>query len=418
MAGDQPGRADSAPLSPLDLVARGGFDSWHTYELSRDFAERVRLVIHTRWLLLALITGYGLLSALFYIAGGFRDVLFANLTLPIAALALTAAYNGALHVAAERLSSQRLLNHGQLLLDIIAVTVIIHFSGGVLSWFWAVYLLITLEAAVLLDTKRDAWLIGAFGGLLHGALLTAEFYQWIPPVTMPFVDASLQHTLTYEFLAWSWVAAMNLAVALIGGFLMDAVRERERALRAMSTTDGLTGLYNRAYFYRRLDSEIERCRRHGRLLSVLSIEIDHFRQYSEQFGHVEGDRLLRNMAGILASALHHNGVGPSNVQIEVLCRTGGAEFCALLPEATETDGKLAAERVRARIQSELAATVAEAVRWRIDRYLGDRRSVTLSVGVATYSASCKRSDDLMRKAGAALREAMEAGGNRVVVADA
>jgi diguanylate cyclase (GGDEF)-like protein len=248
---------------------------------------------------------------------------------------------------------------------------------------------------------------------MHGSLLIAEFGGALPRVAMPFIDARLQHTFTYEALAWAWVAAMNVAVAAIGGYLMSVVREREAALSEMVVTDSETGLRNRKYFFHRLGGEVARCRQFGRLVSVLVIDIDRFKNYNDLHGHAAGDRLLQSLAGILTTAVHRHETAAADSDVEVVCRTSSGEFAIILPEAATAEGKSVAERVRQHAQEMLATQSAEKIRSRVSRYVTDRQGITLSVGVATYTTDVRNADELVVRARAALAKAKASGGDKV-----
>jgi diguanylate cyclase (GGDEF)-like protein/PAS domain S-box-containing protein len=136
------------------------------------------------------------------------------------------------------------LIHVQIGLDLLCVTVLIHFTGGIVSWFWPVYLLVTLEAVFLFENKRDVWKIGSLGALLYGSLLLLEGLHVLNPVAMPFIDASLYEDFLFQMLQWLWVTGMNTTVALIGAFLMDVLRRDHE--RVKEGEEALLGFINSA----------------------------------------------------------------------------------------------------------------------------------------------------------------------------
>lgn len=165
--------------------------------------------------------------------------------------------------------------------------------------------------------------------------------------------------------------------------------ENARLFRS-ATTDGLTGLLQRAYFLTRLKEEMERTRRYGRAASLLMLDIDHFKRVNDQFGHAEGDLVLKEVAALLRQGLRSS---------DIACRYGGEEFVVLLPE---TSGELAS-RVAERLREAAAATV-----------LGQAGTVTLSIGVAEMHPE-QQADSLIQQADVAMYQAKRSGRNRVVL---
>jgi diguanylate cyclase (GGDEF)-like protein len=156
----------------------------------------------------------------------------------------------------------------------------------------------------------------------------------------------------------------------------------------LANTDPLTGLYNHRYFYHLLETELKRARRYGRSLSLIMLDIDHFKQFNDRFGHLSGDEALR----CLAQILRKNSRG-----VDMVARYGGEEFAIILPETDLPQGSIQAERLRA------AAAEQE---W-------PESQLTISLGVAPLTAEMARAEDLVRDADRALYEAKDAGRNQV-----
>jgi len=162
----------------------------------------------------------------------------------------------------------------------------------------------------------------------------------------------------------------------------------ELELKEMTIRDGLTGLFNLRYFYDRLESEIERAKRQKHPLSLLLLDIDKFKTYNDAHGHLEGDRVLREVARcILESTREHVDLG---------FRYGGDEFTVILPEADESGAMLIAQRLRESFASR-----------RFDL-------LTMSIGLMTYEdAYTPRA--FIQLTDAMMYEAKRAGGNKVTV---
>jgi diguanylate cyclase (GGDEF)-like protein/PAS domain S-box-containing protein len=165
----------------------------------------------------------------------------------------------------------------------------------------------------------------------------------------------------------------------------------EEKLATMAKTDGLTGIYNRRYLDQRLQEELERSRRHGNSVSILLLDIDHFKKINDTYGHLSGDYALRGFAAELRKNLR---------SIDILGRYGGEEFCCILPETPLGQAHSLAERCRAQI----AATPLCC----IDRQL----TVTASIGVAGQLPD-DTADSLIRRADYVLYQAKHLGRNRV-----
>ena len=177
--------------------------------------------------------------------------------------------------------------------------------------------------------------------------------------------------------------------------LKAVVAERTAELTRLATTDSLTALANRRHFIERGNAELERAARYRLPLSILLLDIDHFKQVNDSFGHPAGDRLLQAVAQACQSSARH---------VDLAGRLGGEEFALLMPETGAIAAHLAAERLRRAI-----AAIAPA-------QSGVLRPVTASFGIATCSAGDSSLDSLLARADAALYRAKNGGRNRVEAA--
>jgi diguanylate cyclase (GGDEF)-like protein/PAS domain S-box-containing protein len=189
----------------------------------------------------------------------------------------------------------------------------------------------------------------------------------------------------------SFLRTMTEHVALA----MSNARLREN-LRIQASRDPLTGLLNRRFTEEAFEREISRCRRRGKPIAVFMIDVDHFKHFNDKHGHEAGDLVLKLVADTLAKGVRLE---------DVVCRYGGEEFLALLPEADETAALECAERMRGRV-AELMPSFRGAP-------LG---AVTISIGVAMFPAQGENPEALLRRADEALYEAKRGGRNRVVLA--
>ncbi len=159
-------------------------------------------------------------------------------------------------------------------------------------------------------------------------------------------------------------------------------------LQNLAVTDGLTGLRNRRAFEEHLIQEVAEAKRFKTPLSLLMIDVDHFKQFNDTFGHSLGDEVLRTVASILSKGAR---------QSDIVARYGGEEFAIIMPNTDLTSAMLAAERLR--------RTVEECE--------GFPRSITISVGVAQWVDTMQSQHDLVELADQALYRAKSSGRNRV-----
>lgn len=210
-----------------------------------DRCVRARIVSRTRWVMLVAVALYALIAAISF---SFSSLGFHFASHQVIFLLLTVVsvvfYNYLLSANCSFLSRLPYLVHLQIGLDLFFVTVLIHFTGGVFSWFWPVYLLVTFESAFLFEDKRDVWLIGTLGAAFYGALLTAESVHLIPTVQMPFVDSSQHDVFLFQMLMWCWVAGINATVAIIAAFLMGTIRKDK--VRVKESEEALLGFITSA----------------------------------------------------------------------------------------------------------------------------------------------------------------------------
>ncbi|MEW5744297.1 MAG: PAS domain S-box protein [Nitrospirota bacterium] len=183
-------------------------------------------------------------------------------------------------------------------------------------------------------------------------------------------------------------AAESIALSLANFRLRET-------LYAQSIRDPLTGLFNRRYLDELLEKELHRVLRRELPLSVILLDIDHFKLFNDTFGHEAGDLLLRELGAFLARHIRAE---------DFACRYGGEEFVLVLPETALEDARQRAEELRRAIK-ELT------VRYR-ERILGP---VTVSMGVAVFPKHGERSDELLRASDAALYRAKAEGRDRVIV---
>ncbi len=399
-------------------IVSGEVPTTEELELLKDQWERVGLVIRARWIVLAILAAYGVTVYIFFQhrSADVRALTPVHRFVPVAVLLFVAAYNAWYQYSYRWFVQMRSLNQVQLLFDLAVVTMIVHFSGGAVSWFWTMYMVLTLEAALIMDRTSDTYAIALAGAIAYGGLLTFEFYRIIPPIPMPFENNALQQTFSYEMIKWAWVSITNFCVAFVGAFMMETVRKREARLRDMVVKDALTDIYNRRYFFYRFNSEIQRAKRYGRTVSLLFLDVDNFKRFNDRHGHLAGDALLRSLADIMKSNIRRSDEKPS-YEVDIVCRYGGEEFAIILPEAMSIQGAAAAERLRYTVETKGAVTLAERIRKMIEISSKEVPPVTVSIGVSSYPEHGVELEGLIRAADDALYHAKQSGKNCVMVAE-
>lgn len=172
----------------------------------------------------------------------------------------------------------------------------------------------------------------------------------------------------------------------------QALREANVRLRRLATLDGLTNLSNHRTMQERLKEELSLAQRTGDPLSLLMLDIDYFKSYNDTFGHPEGDKVLYAVARLLEATARLS---------DHVARYGGEEFAVIMPQTERAGALVLAERFR--------QAIAEAY-WPL-------RSITVSVGVATYGGKVASGSTLINAADRALYHAKATGRNRVVHAE-
>jgi diguanylate cyclase (GGDEF)-like protein len=173
----------------------------------------------------------------------------------------------------------------------------------------------------------------------------------------------------------------------------DAEAKYHEEIYRMTIVDGLTQIHNKRYLQEALEREVMRARRHGRELSVLMFDIDHFKRINDQYGHLAGDHVLRDLARVVQTRVRRD---------EVFARYGGEEFALILPE-TPLDGA-----------GQLAETLRDKVEKHSFVFQGEHIPVTISMGGAVLKED-DTGTDLVKAADTKLYEAKRSGRNRVCI---
>jgi len=167
----------------------------------------------------------------------------------------------------------------------------------------------------------------------------------------------------------------------------------ERTERS-AISDGLTGLYNHAFFLQALRRELNRCRRHNLEMSLVMFDLDDFKKLNDTRGHLEGDKVLMKAAALVKETLR---------EVDVAARYGGEEFAVILPDTSKEGARIVAERIRTHVADHFK------------RRRGGPR-VTASGGVASYPEDAESMEDIIKRADEGLYRSKAAGKNRITLA--
>ncbi len=249
----------------------------------------------------------------------------------------------------------------------------------------------------------------ALGQNLHDLLAPARYHRnhhrAFPEFQRTGRGAALGKTLGLHALRRDGVeiaVAVSLsAIHLEGewhavGIVRDETERQaqERELRRLATTDPLTGLANRRHFLAQVERELERFQRYAEPVALLMLDLDHFKQVNDRYGHAAGDTVLQHFAAVAQNALR---------KIDILGRLGGEEFAALLPDTRIEGARRLAERLRRTVADSPAVSPTGEVRF------------TVSVGLTLLAPGDRDAGAILTRADRALYRAKDRGRNRVEV---
>ncbi|HUI92335.1 MAG TPA: GGDEF domain-containing protein [Chitinivibrionales bacterium] len=271
---------------------------------------------------------------------------------------------------------------GLLAADVITLELVSAFAGD---------RSLTREEELFFEIKRKS-----LGNRLFSALLYAITHQHFEPdIAKPLWREIIKHK--YEMSGALKrntrvvVAALDYLSNITGDINSTTLISEERIADIVdgSIRDGLTGLFNHAFFFRRTEIEIKRSIQSCDSVSIMMIDLDDFKDFNDRYGHQEGDAILHRIGAIIKAETRH---------ADFCCRYGGEEFGVVLPGADMREAQALAERLRRAVEAGLA----------------NDKKLTVSIGIATMtSAHVCLSEDLIKYADEALYKAKTAGKNRV-----
>lgn len=194
----------------------------------------------------------------------------------------------------------------------------------------------------------------------------------------------------WDSLLYGYISIASFITFTLLGYLIG---KRELLITDLALTDALTALYNKRYFRNRLEQEFSRFRRHGTPMSLVQLDLDHFKVVNDTWGHQAGDEVLKTVSALIMSKCRTN---------EIAARVGGEEISIIVSDSTQEDAYHLAERLRASINACLSTWQGAAIR------------VTASFGVAQATSEMENPWVLYERADQALYQAKQNGRNQVV----
>ena len=174
----------------------------------------------------------------------------------------------------------------------------------------------------------------------------------------------------------------------------DVESQYHEEIYRMTIVDGLVQIYNKRFLYEALEREMIRARRHTRELSVVMFDIDHFKRVNDQYGHLAGDYVLKELARVVQARIRRD---------EVFARYGGEEFALVLPETHLAGAKSLCDVLREKVGEHRFT------------FQGEYMPITISLGAALLAEGDRTATDLIARADEKLYEAKRGGRNRVCV---
>jgi diguanylate cyclase (GGDEF)-like protein len=288
----------------------------------------------------------------------------------------------------------------------------------------ALWGLLAWAIATAPSVTYQVFIVFVLGGMTAGAVLLdaaylPAFFAFMLPATLPATVALLIGGDPVSIAMGVMLAAFTTVQTVVGQrsnhWIVDTLRlqaqrenltadlyrttaelsRREAILRIMANHDQLTGLFNRYYLLETLGRELRRARRLHTPLTVAIVDIDHFKDFNDNFGHEAGDEVLRAMGALLKGAVRGS---------DIVCRYGGEEFLLVFLDSAAAGAVLRLEEICRDVKAETYACQGQSL-----------PCVTLSVGVAEYPVHARTVDGLIRAADRALYGAKKAGRDRIEV---
>jgi diguanylate cyclase (GGDEF)-like protein len=273
----------------------------------------------------------------------------------------------------------------QLKFDLVALSLIVLFSGGLGSPIIALFIVYIMIATFLTDYHR------AFR-LTLTAIVLLLLITLLQNSGSFFSSEQIMAMLTFDILF--------IFAYFVSGYLSKNMHSNESLLKELlkqtqelSIRDGLTGLYNQMHFFELLSLETKKSQRHRLSYSLVMFDVDFFKNYNDHNGHLQGSETLKSIGTIMRNKFRTT---------DLLAKYGGDEFVIILPQADKVGAYLAAERLRESVEKQVFPGAETQ----------PLKKLTISIGLASYPEHGQNDDEILNCADKALYFAKEAGRNR------
>lgn len=363
-------------------------------EVYQEMFNRCRLAIKLRWVgagvifavaaVLSAFVGYSLITSIFIAA-------FVGSYNLIGYLSLNELKNRNWSLAPR--GPKRLLDT-LLVLDLLTIAVSIWVSGGSTSHFLPAYLVFLPLASLALPRTQTAILSLVAVGLLN-LVIWLPYFGILPPV---FLTSGV-HNLLVSNLAYAMqqslyhslfiiLAVLTAQVGIHQNQILLAIQQKlTEQTEVKARTDELTRLYNRRHFMHVLEEQVAIWICDRKPFSVLMTDLDHYKEYNDQYGHLAGDNALRELSDVVRSILRLE---------DMAFRYGGDELAIILPSTSLHEAAAVGERVRRAVAAHVFVTPD-----------GDNAKITMSIGVAAFPTDGRTIDQIISRADKALFFAKE-----------
>jgi len=273
----------------------------------------------------------------------------------------------------------------QLNFDLIALSLIVFFSGGLNSPIIALFIVYIMIATFLTDYHR-------------------AFRHTLTVIVLLLLITLLQNNGSFfsseQIMAMLTFDIMFIFAYFVSGYLSKNMHTNESLLKELlqqtqelSIRDGLTGLYNQMHFFELLNLETKKSQRHSLNFSLIMFDVDHFKNFNDHNGHLQGSETLKKIGTIMKSKFRTT---------DLLAKYGGDEFVIILPQADKVGAYLAAERLRESVEKQVFPGAETQ----------PLKKLTISIGLASYPEHGQSDEEILNCADKALYFAKESGRNR------
>jgi diguanylate cyclase (GGDEF)-like protein len=276
----------------------------------------------------------------------------------------------------------------QLAFDLVAIALIIFFSGGLASPIIAMFIVYIMIATFLTDYHK------AFRSTLTVIVLLLVI-TLLEKGENFFTGQPIMAMLTFDI--------MFIFTYFVSGYLSKNLHTNETLLKELlkqtqelSITDGLTGLYNQMHFFELISLETKKSQRHNLSFALIMFDVDHFKNYNDHNGHLRGSETLKSIGAIMKNKFRAT---------DLLAKYGGDEFVIILPQTDKVGAYLAAERLRESVEKQVFPGAETQ----------PLKKLTISIGLAAYPEHGLSDEEVLNRADKALYFSKESGRNRTVI---